>query len=289
MKQKLGLLLLLCSLLLLTACVAPVQPGEPETPDTPEVTDPVVPDEEKDPIELSMEQDFSPVVGDWLDENGSILLTVYPNGGFALDDSTGHTDGYLVYTEEDGGMWDAGPRYAMYLENNERFDGAAHLSLEGVDPGTLAFCRGGGAEVLVRMEGQDFGEIYYPVEVYWDDEVPGGLKEYDVCTANQGAISRVVLVANSEVKDLKVNAIAFRDVLDDSTLIFDETEVYSQERLTPERPLVVEMTFIGDIPNIGFTFTDEYGDTQRLALGISGMDGALYLTPYETPVGSYSR
>lgn len=45
----------------------------------------------------------------------------------------------------------------------------------------------------------------------------------------------------------------------------------------PERPLVVRMTFPGDLPAYGVSYVDAQEDVHHLLLDISGKDGSLML------------
>ena len=52
-----------------------------------------------------------------------------------------------------------------------------------------------------------------------------------------------------------------------------------EDGLTPERSLVVRMTFPGDTPTYGISYVDESGDemTHHLTVEVSGEDGTLLL------------
>ncbi len=101
-------------------------------------------------------QDYSDVVGSWREAGTENVITVYENGGFMMDGTVGHYDGYLVYTEEEDGdnMWAPVPRYDMYLENNEPLEGAS-LTTDPEHPGQLVFVMGAGAQLFDR-EGELF-------------------------------------------------------------------------------------------------------------------------------------
>ena len=57
-------------------------------------------------------------------------------------------------------------------------------------------------------------------------------------------------------------------------------EMYHLDRLTPEKHLLVEMTFWGTMPSYGYSFVDENGETQRFTLEMSGMDGSIYTAEF---------
>jgi len=60
-------------------------------------------------------------------------------------------------------------------------------------------------------------------------------------------------------------------------MTFDVEELYTLDRLTADRPLVVSTTFYGLIPNNGISYVDETGTTRFFAVDMSGEDGSLYL------------
>ena len=56
--------------------------------------------------------------------------------------------------------------------------------------------------------------------------------------------------------------------------------LYALDRLKPERPLVVALTFYGSTPHHGISYLDSKGKTRYFTLGESGMDGSLELTEF---------
>ena len=60
---------------------------------------------------------------------------------------------------------------------------------------------------------------------------------------------------------------------------FWETEkvLYSARYMQSWRPLVIEVTFWGDMTTFGFDFTDESGVSRRYLMNISGRSGELYV------------
>lgn len=61
---------------------------------------------------------------------------------------------------------------------------------------------------------------------------------------------------------------------------FNETSLYSFAKLTEDCPLVVNMTFAGDLPTYGISYVDGKGELMTYALELSGEDGSLILTEY---------
>lgn len=104
-----------------------------------------------------------------------------------------------------------------------------------------------------------------------------GVSAYDSFIAGQSDPRvKVVFSATSAVKDFKVLALsdaAFKD----NKVSFKVKELYSQDSLTPGRPLVVTMSFYGDVPNNGISYVDENGKTLRFSVGVSGESGKFVL------------
>ena len=63
-------------------------------------------------------------------------------------------------------------------------------------------------------------------------------------------------------------------------IIFDIDERYALDALTPENPLLVKMTFFGDLPSYGFSFDDETGKTRYFSISLSGYDGSIIVNEF---------
>lgn len=128
----------------------------------------------------------------------------------------------------------------------------------------------------VEATGEESAEKL-PVKAQYIWEVPelGGHDEYD---PNDYALTvQVVFTAESTVTDFKLLSISMQDYDDAGNFAFAAEEVYSQPELTPERPLVAGMEFLGDIPNNGISFTDADGNVKYYAVDMSGRDSSLFL------------
>lgn len=101
----------------------------------------------------------------------------------------------------------------------------------------------------------------------------------DFFTAETGEMqTRIVFSTDAAVRDFKVLALSFDEISEDGNIRFSKKELYSQARLTPDRPLVVTTVFYGDIPNNGVSYVDKDGVTRTFAVDMSGEDGSLYLS-----------
>lgn len=113
---------------------------------------------------------------------------------------------------------------------------------------------------------------------YLDEDVMPAF--YDAFVADDGDYSvRVVYSVNTIVTDVRVLSLAMTDYRDGKP-VFDETELYRQEQLSPDCPLIVTLVFAGDLPTNGLSFVNPAGETQRFALSQSGKDGSLFLEEY---------
>ena len=121
----------------------------------------------------------------------------------------------------------------------------------------LALCGGAFAEVRARPA----------------DEVPG-LSDYDEFVASDSEFrTRVVFSTDRAVKDFKFLSLMMEDWDEkNSRPIFAVEELYSQAELTPGRPLVVTLVFIGSLPNNGISYVDEGGTTRRFAVATNESD-----------------
>ena len=126
----------------------------------------------------------------------------------------------------------------------------------------LTLCGGALAEVRAR-----------PAE-----EVPG-LSNCDEFVATDSEFrTKVVFSTDRAVKDFKFLGLMMEDWDEkNSRPIFAVEELHSQAELTPERPLVVTLVFIGDLPNNGISYVDEGGATRRFALATNESGEGDYL------------
>lgn len=89
--------------------------------------------------------------------------------------------------------------------------------------------------------------------------------------------ARILLTTDYSVKEFRVLALSLQEVDAQGKMIFAEKELYKMADLTPQRPLVVTLTFYGDLPHYGISYIDETGHTKKFAIQLSGEDGSLLL------------
>ncbi len=119
---------------------------------------------------------------------------------------------------------------------------------------------------------------WLPVKAQWADEALGTYTAYDAFAADTSdQRARVLFSTGDGVEDFRLLALELEDVSETGNMTFTSRELYQQDTLTPERPLMVEMTFYGDIPSYGIACVDASGAEHRFVLEISGEDGSLLL------------
>ena len=301
MKKRALIVLALCAALILSACGGAPQKGTvpEETPSgeaesgaaTPswEAEAPESPSESEESLETELEAQnggaFEQIAGTWISEESIGILSVYDNGGFMFDGEE-TLEGYLVYTDEDGeGLWDSGPRYELYLENNERVPNC-YFALDDAQPGKLVYAEGGGAVLYSRPDAvyDDSGIVLRVLRP--DESFFATFAEVENFVHDDGEYStEIAFRSTRDLQNFKFLSLAWQET-DDGDIFFTAEELYSLDTLTPERPALVQTSFPGDMPSTGISYTDADGATQYFAVGESGYDGSLYLsafTPGETP------
>ena len=123
---------------------------------------------------------------------------------------------------------------------------------------------------------------YTPFSQYrYADTLPG-LSEYeDVTAADVPVNAKAVFFADEPVSDFKLLALSFVDSDEYGHISYDISEVYGQDTLTPARPLVAPLEMVGTIPNNGFSYVDQNGETHRFSVSESGRDGSLLVQPLD--------
>lgn len=257
-------------------------PAEPENGDGPVSGEPEEsPDgepedgPEEDPA--AVEADYTALAGVWFGQYSTEVLTIYENGGFLLQTDAGCEYGSLRYTEEEGDLWEPVPRYEMILENNEQLYGDASISLDEWYPGTITCTVGAGASLFDR-EIPDWSTDDGLVQARF----PSG--PWIDCTvaeiSDDEPTAEVLFTAAGVVEDFRILSLQLEDVKQDGTPVFQVNDEYRQETLPQGWPVLAVLSFYGDIPNNGFCYTDELGETHFYSVSISGYDGSLVLSEF---------
>ncbi len=108
---------------------------------------------------------------------------------------------------------------------------------------------------------------------------PNAFHEY-IARNSKGSEYQVkaLISTNVAVKDFCVLSLNVEDFSEDGKLICSSTKLYRLNTLTPAKPLVVGIMFVGDTPNMGISYVDGDGAKHEYAIGMSGEDSSLLLS-----------
>ena len=116
------------------------------------------------------------------------------------------------------------------------------------------------------------------VTALWaEDAAFGNCLEFE---ADSDSETKVVFTTDRTVTDFTLLSVFLEGVAEDGTAEYSCETVYLQETLSPDEPLMVNMTFYGDLPNYGIGYTDTDGTARRFTVSISGEDGSLILAEF---------
>ena len=116
------------------------------------------------------------------------------------------------------------------------------------------------------------------IQARWAEDVLAGLSDYhEVSVSTAEPLARVLLSCEYAVKDFKVLGI---EASMSSSLSFSTEELYALDELSPDRPLLLNMTFYGLLPYYGVSYVDDSGETISYSINMSGKDGSVILTEF---------
>lgn len=116
------------------------------------------------------------------------------------------------------------------------------------------------------------------VQAHWAEDVLVGLSDYhEVSVSTAEPLARVLLSCEYAVKDFKVLGI---EASMSSSLSFFTEELYALDELSPDRPLLLNMTFYGLLPCYGVSYVNGSGETISYSINMSGKDGSVILTEF---------
>ena len=117
------------------------------------------------------------------------------------------------------------------------------------------------------------------VQAHWAEDVLVGLSDYhEVSVSTAEPRARVLLSCEYAVKDFKVIGVEASPM--SGSLSYSTEELYALDELTPDRPLLLNMTFYGLLPYYGVSYVDDSGETISYSINMSGKDGSVILTEF---------
>lgn len=120
------------------------------------------------------------------------------------------------------------------------------------------------------------------VTAYFADETLVELTNAERFTADNSEYAQdIVFFANfGDIYNFEFCSINWLDESDGGESDIEFVPMYTTDTLTTDTPLVVTMTFWGDIPSYGITYTDSEGIDHTGLLSLSGEDGSVVLDIY---------
>lgn len=121
------------------------------------------------------------------------------------------------------------------------------------------------------------------VQAAYAEDVLIKYADYDTFDTKVGALDEKVKVAfmgKGQVRDFKLLSLTLDDVTEDGEPIYGIAEIYAAEQLQANHPLVVDMLFMGSIPNYGISYLDQDGVMRYFTVEMSGYDGSILLTEF---------
>ena len=111
---------------------------------------------------------------------------------------------------------------------------------------------------------------------------PGGINTHEddmvyVDVSTGAPVLTAILATKTQLLNFRVLNLTLEEFDEANEPIFSAKELYRQDRFYPEHPIALSVTIAGDIPNIGISYEEPYGDRKYYALSQSGMDGSLFL------------
>ena len=98
-----------------------------------------------------------------------------------------------------------------------------------------------------------------------------------IAQAADKLLSRVVTIRSHEKNAwVKINWLSFIKYAD-GKLTFDEIEAFSVPELNPDKGLLVNIYFVGDLPEYAISYVDQDGTTKKFIITVSGEDGSILM------------
>lgn len=120
-----------------------------------------------------------------------------------------------------------------------------------------------------------------PVSVEWaKDALPGYTDYYEYEADTTEHQVQLLISTEQQLKDFTFLGLYASGTDENHNIIFDIDARYVMVALTPEKPLLVKMTFFGDLPSYGFSYEDETGQTRYFSISLSGYDGSIIVNEF---------
>ena len=140
----------------------------------------------------------------------------------------------------------------------------------------------GGSTEELQSSNSESDSDSIDISADWAENVKDTVTDYDEYIIDNSDYSMsIMFTANNPVSDFKIVSLQYEDIKEDGTPVFLTEDVYTYGELTTEQSLLVKLSFPGDMPNYGVSYTDSSGTEKHYALQQSGRDGSLVMFEFE--------
>ena len=89
---------------------------------------------------------------------------------------------------------------------------------------------------------------------------------------------KILITVNTEIHDVKILNL-FAEGYEDEKVVYKASEATHFDKVTKQLPLVIQITFVGDLANYGISYTDENEERHNMSINMSNFDSGIYLEP----------
>lgn len=101
-----------------------------------------------------------------------------------------------------------------------------------------------------------------------------------VTLPNAAPEMQVVFKSDKPLVNFKVLGLELQNITEQGQVHYKTKQVYSKDMLLAGEPLLLELGYTETAPVNGISFEDDLGRTRQFALGVSGVDGSLFLNEF---------
>ena len=132
-----------------------------------------------------------------------------------------------------------------------------------------------------RIYGRYQPDMTLPAEIsFVDPEDPNTADYLYADVSGEGVSSDILLYPLKNMKDFRFSSLFLTGMDSWNQPEYSAEDLFLIDELPADTPLMVTVTFAGDLPGYGFSFTDTDGRERRFAIWVSGENGSLILGEY---------
>lgn len=132
------------------------------------------------------------------------------------------------------------------------------------------------SEYMGDVDNSGIGSSW--IEIGWAENMPEFPAVRDTVVLSEDEPATDILIKGGNIRDLKLLSLFLSD--ENGAVNYNPNVVYEYGELAEDTPLIITVSFYGDLPSWGISYTDDNGDLHHFALLISGDDGSLVLQEF---------